>query len=46
MIKQTEQKDSNLWVDRYAPKQLEDLVGNSIKVKECMAWLAEWAENR
>lgn len=34
--------DNQLWVDRYAPKKLEDLVGNQNKVSECMQWLTDW----
>ena len=34
-----------LWTDKYAPKQLKDVVGNKANVEKLQAWLRDWPKS-
>ena len=34
--------DNPEWVDRYAPRSLDELVGNASSVKKLSEWLRDW----
>jgi replication factor C subunit 1 len=33
---------SSLWVDKYKPKSLEDIIGNTQTIKKLQEWLEDW----
>ena len=33
---------SELWVEKYRPKRLSDIIGNTTQVNDMMKWLKEW----
>ena len=35
---------SMLWTIKYAPKSIDDLIGNAITIKKLQKWLGEWEE--
>lgn len=35
-----------LWTDKYAPRQLKELVGNKANVERLQAWLRDWPKSR
>lgn len=37
--------DSLLWTDKYAPKQLKELIGNKANVDRLQAWLRDWPKS-
>ena len=41
----TTKAPSELWVDKYRPRQLSDLVGNASKINFLREWLASWQVN-
>jgi len=38
--------EGQLWTDKYAPRQLKDLVGNKTHVEKLQAWLRDWPKSR
>lgn len=36
------QKNSSLWVDKYAPRSIEEFVSNQLQLKKLMEWLKTW----
>ncbi|KAK9765690.1 DNA replication factor C complex subunit Rfc1 [Basidiobolus ranarum] len=37
---------SQLWTDKYAPKDLKDLCGNKTNIQRLSTWLREWKQSR
>ncbi|ORX91282.1 DNA replication factor C, large subunit [Basidiobolus meristosporus CBS 931.73] len=37
---------SQLWTDKYAPKELKDLCGNKTNIQRLTTWLREWKQSR
>jgi len=37
-------RSSELWVTRYAPKRLRDMIGAATPIKDLSAWLTGWAD--
>ncbi|GMH33613.1 hypothetical protein BSKO_01447 [Bryopsis sp. KO-2023] len=37
--------EDELWVDKYKPKAMKDLVGNSGLIQELRSWLVNWKKN-
>lgn len=38
------EQNRQLWIDKYSPKKLRDVVGNKEKISELRLWLRKWAE--
>lgn len=36
------EKSSELWTDKYAPRDVSEIVGNQNFVKDIMTWLQDW----
>jgi replication factor C subunit 1 len=41
-IMQAAQRAGELWVNRYAPRRLEDIIGGAAPINELMGWLRAW----
>lgn len=37
--------DALLWTDKYAPRQLKELIGNKTNVERLQAWLRDWPKS-
>lgn len=46
MAPQTDAPMGQLWTNKYAPRQLKELVGNKSNVEKLQAWLRDWPRSR
>lgn len=45
VIPGTPERCTELWVDKYKPQTISDLVGNTSTIQELRKWIVHWKEN-